>query len=75
MADADNLEEQTEQFDGIICSEVLEHLKDLGALVQSFSPWIKPGGTLIAPVPNGQSPREVLVTKQVPLIQKHLLSN
>lgn len=70
LADADNLEEQTEQFEGIICSEVLEHLKEPGALVQQFSPWLKPGGTLIVTVPNGYGPRELLVTKPVQLILK-----
>jgi 2-polyprenyl-3-methyl-5-hydroxy-6-metoxy-1,4-benzoquinol methylase len=54
-----------EHFDAVICSEVLEHLHNPGSLVHTITTILKPGGVLIATVPNGSGPREMLVTRPV----------
>lgn len=54
-----------EQFDAAICSEVLEHLHHPEHLVETLSHLLKPGAILIATVPNGVGPRELLVTRPV----------
>lgn len=58
-----------DNFDVIICSEVLEHLEQPWELVKSIYRILKPGGLLVATVPNGQGPREVLVTR--PMLWLH----
>lgn len=50
-------------YDAIVCSEVLEHLDKPWELVESIYKILKPGGVLVATVPNGYGPREVLITK------------
>lgn len=52
-----------DEFDAVVCSEVLEHLDNPSELVQSIYRILKPGGVLAATVPNGWGPREVLITK------------
>jgi len=59
-----------EQFDIIICSEVLEHLNDPNALVNVLYNSLKDGGSLIVTVPNGFGPREKFVTKPVLYLKK-----
>ena len=59
-----------EEYDIIICSEVLEHLNDPGNLLKSISRILKQDGILIATVPNGQGPREILITRPVQWMQK-----
>ena len=54
-----------EHYDAIICSEVLEHLHHPDLLVKTIARILKPGGVLIATVPNGTGPRELLVTRPV----------
>ncbi len=54
---------ESEQYDLIICTEVLEHLEKPEALVRSAYSILKPGGTMIVTVPNGYGPRESLMTK------------
>ena len=54
-----------EHFDAVICSEVLEHLHKPSELMQTISRILKPGCILIATVPNGTGPRELLVTRPV----------
>ncbi len=58
-----------DNFDAIVCSEVLEHLDRPWELVRSIYRILKPGGILVATVPNGQGPREVLVTR--PMLWLH----
>ncbi|MBC7381727.1 MAG: methyltransferase domain-containing protein [Bacteroidia bacterium] len=50
-------------FDVVVCSEVLEHLKQPRELTESIYRILKPGGVFIATVPNGYGPREVLITR------------
>lgn len=52
-----------EEFDAIVCSEVLEHLDNPIELVRSIYSILKPGGVFVATVPNGWGPREVMITK------------
>lgn len=54
-----------EQFDVIICSEVLEHLHDPSSLVKTLYDSLKSDGVLIITVPNGYGPRELFVTKPI----------
>lgn len=58
-----------DNFDAIVCSEVLEHLDHPWELVKSIYRILKPGGILVATVPNGQGPREILVTR--PMLWLH----
>ena len=41
-----------ERFDAVICADVLEHLRDPGALLRQIRGVLKPGGRLIASLPN-----------------------
>ena len=41
-----------ERYDCIVCGDVLEHLEDPWGLVKRLSQWLKPGGCLLASVPN-----------------------
>jgi len=59
MADS----QTTHQYDALICSEVLEHLQQPEHLLQTAYQLLKTDGILLATVPNGYGPREVLVTK------------
>lgn len=52
-----------DEFDVVICSEVLEHLPTPEELVHSSFKILKPGGIMIVTVPNGHGPRETLMTK------------
>jgi 2-polyprenyl-3-methyl-5-hydroxy-6-metoxy-1,4-benzoquinol methylase len=52
-----------EEFDAIVCSEVLEHLKQPEQLVESLYSLLKKDGVFIATVPNGWGPRELFITK------------
>ncbi len=55
----------SENFDAVICSEVLEHLHQPELLVQTLSHILKSGAILIATVPNGVGPRELFITRPV----------
>lgn len=44
------------QFDEIICSEVLEHIKDDATVIQAFADVLRPGGTLHLCAPNAEHP-------------------
>jgi 2-polyprenyl-3-methyl-5-hydroxy-6-metoxy-1,4-benzoquinol methylase len=60
---AEALTAQGQQYDAVICSEVLEHLHQPGLLLHTIYASLKPEGVLIVTVPNGKGPREVCVTK------------
>jgi len=53
------------KYEAIICSEVLEHLNDPDALLEVLNKSLSRNGKLIITVPNGNGPRESLVTKPV----------
>jgi len=57
-------------FDAIICSEVLEHLHHPNVLIRKILKGLKPSGILIVTVPNGQGPREFLVTRPIQFLSK-----
>lgn len=59
-----------ENFDAVICSEVLEHLNQPTLLVETLANILSKGGILIATVPNGVGPRELLVTRPVQKMSK-----
>lgn len=40
------------EFDCIICGDVLEHLRDPWSVVAKLAAWLRPGGRLIATLPN-----------------------
>jgi 2-polyprenyl-3-methyl-5-hydroxy-6-metoxy-1,4-benzoquinol methylase len=44
-------------FDAIICADVLEHLYDPWTIVSSFHEYLKPGGRVLASIPNVQNVR------------------
>lgn len=62
-----------DQFDAVVCSEVLEHLENPSELVHSIYRIMKPGGILAATVPNGWGPREVLITKPMQWLTRNKL--
>jgi len=49
-----------EQFDLVVCSEVLEHLHDPMPLIRAIADVMEPDGLAIITVPNGQGLRELL---------------
>jgi len=57
-------------FDGVICSEVLEHLHKPYELAESIYRILKPGGVFVATVPNGYGPRELLITRPMQYLGK-----
>ena len=62
---AEELMASGEQYDAIICSEVLEHLDHPEALLEVLNKTLSVNGKLIITVPNGKGPRESLVTKPI----------
>lgn len=60
---AEELVASGQRYDAVICSEVLEHLTDPGALLKVLYASLKEDGKLIVTVPNGKGPRESFVTK------------
>lgn len=47
-----SLPEGIERFDCIIFADVLEHLRDPWATLKRYLQWLKPGGLVIASIPN-----------------------
>ena len=45
-------------FDGVVCTEVLEHLDDPLTAIKAFCRALKPGGRLVVSVPRGMGPDE-----------------
>jgi 2-polyprenyl-3-methyl-5-hydroxy-6-metoxy-1,4-benzoquinol methylase len=62
---AEELVASGEKYDAVICSEVLEHLHDPGALLKVLHQSLAENGKLIVTVPNGKGPRESFVTKPI----------
>lgn len=62
---AEELMATGEQYDAIICSEVLEHLDNPESLLKVLNKTLSQNGKLIITVPNGKGPRESLVTKPI----------
>jgi len=60
---AESLVAKGHQYDAVICSEVLEHLDDPSILLRTIHASLKDEGILIVTVPNGQGPRELLITR------------
>ncbi len=67
---AEELVASGEKYDVIVCSEVLEHLTDPGALLKVLYDTLADKGKLIVTVPNGNGPRELLVTRPVLSMRK-----
>jgi len=63
VVDAKTLKASGQKYNAIICSEVLEHLHQPGALVAQLHDILDDNGIMIVTVPNGTGPRESLVTK------------
>lgn len=62
-----------DEFDAIVCSEVLEHLNDPIELVQSIHNILKKEGVFVATVPNGWGPRETIITKPMQWLHRNNL--
>lgn len=67
---AEQLVAEGKKYQAVICSEVLEHLQDPAKLLKVLYDSIADNGILIVTVPNGNGPREVMVTKPVINLQK-----
>lgn len=67
---AEQLVAEGEKYDAIICSEVLEHLSNPDALLEVLNKSLTSNGKLLITVPNGNGPRESLVTKPVLKMRK-----
>ncbi|HWK04092.1 MAG TPA: methyltransferase domain-containing protein [Puia sp.] len=63
VVSAEKLVAEGNRYYAVICSEVLEHLKDPGLLLEGLNKSLHPQGVLIVTVPNGRGPRELLVTR------------
>ena len=70
VADAEELVATHVTYDVIICSEVLEHLKNPSDLLQILHQLLKNTGILLVTVPNGLGPREVMVTRPTLKLRK-----
>jgi 2-polyprenyl-3-methyl-5-hydroxy-6-metoxy-1,4-benzoquinol methylase len=67
---AEQLVADGQRYHAVICSEVLEHLNDPGKLLKVLHQTLHDDGVLIVTVPNGNGPRELLVTRPVIALQK-----
>lgn len=67
---AEQLVAEGKKYNAVICSEVLEHLNAPGGLLEVLYQSITDDGVLIVTVPNGNGPRELLVTRPVISLQK-----
>lgn len=64
-----------DQFDAVICSEVLEHLHEPSTLMATLAKILRPNAIFIATVPNGMGPRELLVTRPVQQMTNSWMGN
>lgn len=67
---AEQLVASGKKYNAVICSEVLEHLHRPEGLLNVLYQSITDDGILIVTVPNGNGPRELLVTRPVIAMQK-----
>jgi 2-polyprenyl-3-methyl-5-hydroxy-6-metoxy-1,4-benzoquinol methylase len=70
VVSAEELSVSDIQYDAVVCSEVLEHLDNPGALLEVLHRSLKADGLLIVTVPNGNGARERFITKPVIALQK-----
>jgi 2-polyprenyl-3-methyl-5-hydroxy-6-metoxy-1,4-benzoquinol methylase len=54
--DGIEIEAKAQRFDAVVCSSVLEYVRDLPKTIQSLANVLKPGGYLLATVPNIDHP-------------------
>jgi 2-polyprenyl-3-methyl-5-hydroxy-6-metoxy-1,4-benzoquinol methylase len=71
VVDAGYFAPERGKYSAIICSEVLEHLRDPGALLSLLHESLVDNGFLLVTVPNGFGPREMFVTRPVQYLQKN----
>jgi len=62
---AEQLVSDGKKYQGVICSEVLEHLNHPEKLLYTLYQSLADDGILIVTVPNGNGPRESIITKPV----------
>ena len=62
---AEQLVNDGKKYQGVICSEVLEHLNHPEKLLYTLYQSLADDGILIVTVPNGNGPRESIITKPV----------
>jgi SAM-dependent methyltransferase len=67
---AEQLVADGKRYDAVICSEVLEHLKEPSGLLSVLYHSLNKNGKLIVTVPNGRGARELLVTRPVIALKK-----
>jgi SAM-dependent methyltransferase len=70
VTSAEQLAADGQLYHAVICSEVLEHLKEPSQLLQVLHKTLHDKGILIVTVPNGKGPRELFVTRPVIALQK-----
>jgi 2-polyprenyl-3-methyl-5-hydroxy-6-metoxy-1,4-benzoquinol methylase len=70
VVSAEQLLTNGQQYHAVICSEVLEHLREPGKLLSVLHQSLYEGGVLIVTVPNGRGPRELFVTRPVIRMQQ-----
>ena len=67
---AEQLVADGNKYHAVICSEVLEHLSDPGSLLKVLYQTLYDNGVLIVTVPNGNGPRELLVTRPIVALKR-----
>ena len=70
VVSAEQLVIEGKKYNAVICSEVLEHLHQPSLLLKTLKESITDDGILIVTVPNGNGPRELLVTRPIISLQK-----
>ena len=75
VGDATQLKLSSESFDGVLCSEVIEHIPDAAKAIREIHRVLKPGGRLVLSTPNRASwygfDRYVLWTKMLGMTWNH----
>jgi 2-polyprenyl-3-methyl-5-hydroxy-6-metoxy-1,4-benzoquinol methylase len=70
VVSAEQLVAEGSRYYAVICSEVLEHLSNPDKLLNVLYQSLQPEGILIVTVPNGNGPRELLVTRPFISLQR-----
>jgi 2-polyprenyl-3-methyl-5-hydroxy-6-metoxy-1,4-benzoquinol methylase len=70
VVSAEQLMDDGHRYYAVICSEVLEHLTNPSLLLEVLHQLLRETGVLIVTVPNGNGPRELLVTRPYIRMQK-----